>query len=80
MDIPLTPVESSHVVAAGYDAQSEVLRIEFKGGRTYDYHGVDEELHKAFEETNSVGGFVQNILRPGCPASEVKEEDSGATE
>ena len=83
MAFDLRPVEnpgaSGNVVAAAYDAESETLRIQFKGGNVmYDYHGVTPELYQAFGEAPSAGRFEANILRGSCPASKVKEEKDAA--
>lgn len=77
--IPVQPIEgSSNVAAAGYDPMEQILRIQFQNGGTYDYHGVDADLAKAFEDAPSKGKFISDILKPGCPVSKVKEEDKRA--
>lgn len=46
----LTPVTSTNVRAVGYDAVNRTLRVQFKGGRVYDYFDVDSALfHEMLE-------------------------------
>ncbi len=44
----LIPIASSNVMAAGYDAQSQVMKVQFKNGRIYEYYGVELELWDSF--------------------------------
>jgi hypothetical protein len=44
----LIPITSSNVMAAGYDAQSQIMKVQFKNGRLYEYYGVDLELWSSF--------------------------------
>lgn len=73
------PGSSGNVVAADYDAPAQELRIQFKSGVIYDYHGVTPELYKAFTEAPSAGKFQANILAPSCPASRVEEDKTDET-
>lgn len=68
---------SSNVVAAGYDPETETLRVEFKGGSEYDYHGVPPEMSQAFFDAPSQGSYLSSIIKPACPAAKViKEKDA----
>jgi hypothetical protein len=44
----LIPITSSNVMAAGYDAQSQIMKVQFKNGRLYEYYGVDLDLWNSF--------------------------------
>ncbi len=44
----LIPITSSNVMAAGYDTQSQIMKVQFKNGRLYEYYGVDLELWDSF--------------------------------
>jgi hypothetical protein len=44
----LIPITSSNVMAAGYDTQSQIMKVQFKNGRLYEYYGVDLELWNSF--------------------------------
>ncbi|WP_136611648.1 KTSC domain-containing protein [Sinomonas albida] len=36
----MTPVVSTNVERVGYDEVAQILRVEFRSGGIYDYHGV----------------------------------------
>ncbi len=46
----LIPIVSSNVMAAGYDTQSQTMKVQFKSGLIYEYYGVDLELWNSFVE------------------------------
>lgn len=70
----LNPIEgSSNIEAAGYDADAKVMRVQFKGGKKYDYHGITPEMNQAFLDAPSKGHYV-SIIKQGAPAELVKEE------
>jgi len=61
--------QSSNVVAFGYLAEqgsgrdAGTLRVQFKGGGTYDYDGVGLDVLSAFLNAPSMGGYVARSLR-----------------
>lgn len=76
MPFEMSQVEgSSNLVAHGYDPETETLRVEFKGGSKYDYHGVPKEMHQAFLEAPSSGSYLHSVIKVGCPASKVPEDE-----
>lgn len=76
MGFDMTPVEgSSNLTAHGYDPETETLRVEFKGGNQYDYHGVTKDLRDAMISAPSMGSFLHSIIKVGCPASKVPKEE-----
>lgn len=56
--ITLTPVKSSNVAATGYDAPTQTLHVQFKGGKTYAYANVPQEVHTAMHKSDSIGKFI----------------------
>ena len=44
----LIPIISSNVVAAGYDFQNQIMKVQFKSGALYEYYGVELELWESF--------------------------------
>lgn len=44
----LIPIASSNVMAAGYDAQNQIIKVLFKNGILYEYYGVQLELWVSF--------------------------------
>ena len=59
----LTPVQSSHIAAVGYDAPTSDLHVQFKDGNTYVYHGVPPALHQQLAKAESIGTFLHQNLR-----------------
>lgn len=57
-----TPVTSSRLAAIGYDAATETLEIEFKGGHVYQYENVPLNMHTELVAAESVGSyFIKHI-------------------
>lgn len=67
-------VSSSNVVAAAYDARTQVLMVEFRryvkgrgalagGGSRYEYAGVSEASWRSFKRAGSKGKWVWAMLR-----------------
>ena len=44
----LISIQSNNVNAAGYDAASMVMTVQFKNGALYEYYGVSPELWVSF--------------------------------
>lgn len=67
--IPLQPLTSSSVAAAGFDAGTGTLAIQFKNGRTYHYEGITAEQYAGLTSAKSAGAYVNGLLRgrPGKP-------------
>ena len=59
----MVPVESSAVVAIGYDAERRELYVTFTGGETYAYSDVDAEVPDALLRADSIGGYVNREVR-----------------
>lgn len=69
--ITMRPVDSSNIASEGYDPAQGILRITFKSGGTYDYHGVDVELYAAFSAAPSKGEYLAKVIKPGHPVAKV---------
>lgn len=77
-------VSSSNVVAAAYDARTQVMMIEFRryvkgrgalagGGSRYEYAGIAEATWRAFKRAGSKGKWVWTILRRrGVPYRKIR--------
>lgn len=61
--IPLQPLASSSVRAAGFDAGSGTLAVQFKNGRTYHYEGITAEQYSSLVGAKSVGKAANELLR-----------------
>ena len=44
----LIPILSSNVTAAGYDFQSQTMKVQFNSGALYEYYGVKLDLWESF--------------------------------
>lgn len=64
--------ESGNTVSEAYDPEEKILRIKFRSGKSWDYHGVTGALYKSFKESPEQGKFLHRIIKPACPAGEVK--------
>jgi hypothetical protein len=52
-------VESSFITAIGYNAETQVLEVEFKAGRIYQYLDVPPETYAELMASESIGrGFA----------------------
>jgi hypothetical protein len=57
------PVESQTVSSVGYDAATNTLEIEFRGGRIYQYFDVPPDVFGELLMTESKGTFFQSVIR-----------------
>jgi hypothetical protein len=71
---------SSNIQAYGYDPANETLRVQFKGGGTYDYRNVTADVYGAFLEAPSVGKYFASVIRPGRTFEKVEEVEEEAGE
>lgn len=60
----LVPVKSSNISAIGYDANSQTMEIEFRGGGVYRYSGIPPALHRALFTSPSKGKFFADFIKP----------------
>lgn len=56
---------SSCIRAFNYDRETEILRIEFIHGGTYDYEGVPEDIIRRWMKADSKGKFFNKEIRYG---------------
>jgi len=64
--IKLNHAESSHILGASYDADTQELAISFKAG-TYVYSGVSEDTARDFEQAPSAGKFLESSIKGHYP-------------
>lgn len=57
------PVISSNIQSVGYDAEKQVLEVEFKSGGVYRYVGVNAETHEGLMRAASTGGYFAKHIR-----------------
>ena len=58
------PVESSNLVSVGYNAGSQILQVELKGGRLYNYFRVPREKYEALIAAESCGKYLNAEIKP----------------
>lgn len=59
-------VESSNLASIGYDAENEILEIEFNHGGIYQYFDVPENIYDELMNASSYGQyFDRNIKKAG---------------
>jgi hypothetical protein len=59
-------VESSNLASIGYDAENEILEVEFNHGGIYQYFDVPEKVYDELMNADSHGQyFDRNIKKAG---------------
>jgi len=59
-------VESSNLASIGYDAENEILEVEFNHGGIYQYFDVPENVYDELMNADSHGQyFGRNIKKAG---------------
>lgn len=64
-------VDSSVIVAIGYDDGSKILEVVFRTGRTYRYFRVPPSAFQALLKAKSIGGYFNKEIRPRYRGVEV---------
>ncbi len=62
-----TGVSSTSVDAVAYDAATATLYLRFAGGGAYAYFGVPPSVHRELLTADSVGGYVNRVVKPRYP-------------
>ena len=57
-------VDSGVVVAVGYDADRELLQIEFRGARVYEYEAVPASVHAWLMRVHAKASFIRRMITP----------------
>lgn len=69
-------VNSSNVESLAYDANTQVLTVDFLNGRTYEYSSVPPEKAARLTFAESVGAFLNKNIKGKHPYVEVTDEVS----
>jgi len=69
-------VDSSDIVAIGYDEKSQVLEIEFKEGRIYQYFDVPAKVHELFMKADSYGEYFYASITKHYRYKKVSGQDA----
>ena len=65
-------VSSSNIRSIGYNAQDEILEVEFVNGGIYQYFGVPQKLHERFMAASSKGKFFSSHIRDKFKTKKIK--------
>ncbi len=57
------PVDSSNLASVGFDPFSNLLEIEFRSGRIYQYFNVPVSIHAGLMTANSHGTYFARYIR-----------------
>lgn len=61
--IERAPVESSAITSLGYDAQRQILEVEFSSGKVYQYFDVPPDVYGPFLSATSKGVWFNEAIR-----------------
>jgi len=56
-------VQSSNLESVGYDEETKILEIEFKGGSVYRYYNVPKDIYDELLEAESKGKYFWRNIR-----------------
>ena len=56
-------IKSSNLESIGYDPESEILEVEFKGGGIYRYHKVPSQIWDEFQQAKSKGSHFHAKIK-----------------
>lgn len=56
-------VESSNLASVGYDAENEILEVEFKHGGVYQYFDVPQNVYEELMNASSHGVYFSANIR-----------------
>ncbi len=68
MSMPeMQPVSSSNIAAIGYDAERQMVYVQFLNGSTYAYKGVPEHEFENLRTAPSVGSYLNRCYKNVYP-------------
>jgi len=56
-------VQSSNLYSVGYDAEDEILEIEFNDSSVYQYFGIPEYIYSNLMSASSKGSYHHSHIR-----------------
>jgi hypothetical protein len=66
-NIEMIPVSSSNVESIGYDDNTQILRVSFLSGATYDYKNVPIHEFEQLRMAASVGSYLHRNIKNVYP-------------
>ncbi|MCI0470087.1 MAG: KTSC domain-containing protein [Candidatus Aminicenantes bacterium] len=64
-------VTSSNVESIGYDESSQILRVRFLNGTTYDYKNVPPMEFEQLKIAHSIGAYLHRNIKNNYPYEKV---------
>ena len=61
--IAMCDCKSSQLKSHGYDSASKTLAVQFKGGGTYHYAGVPQDVYDKLCKSESIGKFLGQAIK-----------------
>ena len=72
MSMPeMCPVSSSNIEAVGYDADNQIVYVQFLNGTMYAYKGVNENEFENLRTAASVGSYLNRNYKNIYPYEKV---------
>jgi len=68
-----TRVKSSVIAALTHNPRTEVLEVEFHGGKTYDYLGVPRHVYESLLSSDSIGKYFNDVIKPAYRAVLIRD-------
>jgi len=65
------PVESTTLATVGYDANHQLLQIEFRDRTIYQYSSVPSDVHQALLGASSKGSYFNHAIRGQYPYTRI---------
>jgi len=65
-------VNASTIRSVGYDAEKQLLEIEFSSGSIVQFSGVSPEVHRRFMSSPSPGSFFQDQIDENYPSKRIR--------
>lgn len=59
----MIPVQSSNIAAAGYNAATKTMDVQFKNGSRYSYADVPQDVFDDFLSADSKGQFFNTNIK-----------------
>jgi hypothetical protein len=66
------PVVSTSIASVGFDADNEMLEVQFVSGSIYRYREVEEDVYDRFLAASSKGSFFNEHIKDAYLCEQVK--------
>lgn len=58
----INEIDSSNISKTIYNIEKKTMKVEFKNGAMYEYHGVPHSVYTRFRLSESQGKFLSSII------------------